>query len=349
MKPNYQKICQDLIEDLPQRQKDIIEQRFALSTVASGEGGAERKTLEAIGQGYGITRERVRQIEEDGFSKIRPKLEKYQEVFQYFQDEMEKFGGLRKEDVLLNSLAGSKFQNQVFFLLTLGEKFQRFAENKIFHSLWAIDQNSFIFAKEVLDFISKRLLEINQPLSFANLLKEANFQFKSLTSQALKSYLEISKRIQPGIEGNYGLKDWPEINPRGVRDRAYLIFKKEKRPLHFAQVTQLINNSKFEKISQPPALIQTVHNELIKDSRFVLVGRGLYALGEWGYQPGVVKDVISMILQEEKKPLTKKEIIDRVLKQRMVKVNTVLLNLSHFPKTANGKYRFPGGKKPALG
>ena len=342
MKQDYQKICQDLIKDLPQRQKDIVEQRFGLED-------EERKTLEAIGRGYGITRERVRQIEEDGFSKIRPKLEKYQEVFQYFEGEMEKFGGLRKEDILLNSLAGSKFQNQVFFLLILGEKFQRFAENKVFHSLWAIDQNSFNFAKEVLDFLSKKLLEINQPLSFANLLKKANLQFKSLTSRSLQSYLEISKRIQPGIEGNYGLKDWPEINPRGVRDRAYLVFKKEKRPLHFAQVTRLINNSKFEKISQPPALIQTVHNELIKDQRFVLVGRGLYALGEWGYQPGVVKDVISMILQEEKKPLTKEEIIDRVLKQRMVKVNTVLLNLSHFPKTANGKYRFPGGKKPVLG
>jgi len=342
MKLNYQKICQDLIKDLPQRQKDIVEQRFGLED-------EERKTLEAIGRGYGITRERVRQIEEDGFSKIRPKLEKYQEVFQYFEGEMEKFGGLRKEDILLNSLAGSKFQNQVFFLLILGEKFQRFAENKVFHSLWAIDQNSFNFAKEVLDFLSKKLLEINQPLSFANLLKKANLQFKSLTSRSLQSYLEISKRIQPGIEGNYGLKDWPEINPRGVRDRAYLVFKKEKRPLHFAQVTRLINNSKFEKISQPPALIQTVHNELIKDQRFVLVGRGLYALGEWGYQPGVVKDVISMILQEEKKPLTKGEIIDRVLKQRIVKVNTILLNLGHFPKTANGKYRFPGGKKPVLG
>ena len=342
MKPNYQKICQDLIKDLPQRQKDIVEQRFGLED-------EERKTLEAIGRGYGITRERVRQIEEDGFSKIRPKLEKYQEVFQYFEGEIEKFGGLRKEDILLNSLAGSKFQNQVFFLLILGEKFQRFAENKVFHSLWAINQNSFNFAKEVLDFLSKKLLEINQPLSFANLLKKANLQFKSLTSRSLQSYLEISKRIQPGIEGNYGLKDWPEINPRGVRDRAYLVFKKEKRPLHFAQVTRLINNSKFEKISQPPALIQTVHNELIKDQRFVLVGRGLYALGEWGYQPGVVKDVISMILQEEKKPLTKGEIIDRVLKQRIVKVNTILLNLGHFPKTANGKYRFPGGKKPVLG
>lgn len=343
MRPNYQKICEDLIKDLPERQKDIIEQRFGLK-------GGERKTLEAIGQVYGITRERVRQIEEDGFSKIKPKLTKYQEVFQYFEDQIHNFGDLRKEDTLLNSLGGSKFQSQTFFLLTIGGKLQRFAENKNFYCLWTINHNSLNFAKEVLDFLSKRLLEINHPISFNDFLKEANLKFgKSLTSQALQSYFGISKRIQPGIEGNYGLKDWPEINPRGVRDRAYLIFQREKNPLHFTAVTHLINNSKFEKISQPPALVQTVHNELIKDSRFVLVGRGIYALRDWGYQPGVVKDIISMILQEEKKPLTKDEIIDLVLKQRIVKVNTILLNLTQFPKTADGKYRFPGGKKPVLG
>jgi len=343
MKPNYQKICQDLIKDLPERQKDIIEQRFALK-------GGERKTLEAIGQGYGITRERVRQIEEDGFSKIKPKLEKYQEVFQYFEGEIQKSGGLRKEETLLNILGGSKFQNQAFFLLTLGQKFQRFGENKEFYSLWALDSNSLTFAREVLSFLSKRFLEIGHPLNFEELLKEANLNFeRKLTPQTLQSYLEVTKRIQSGIEGCFGLKDWPEINPRGVKDRAYLIFQKEKKPLHFSEVTRLINNSKFEKISQPTALVQTVHNELIKDPRFVLVGRGLYALNEWGYQPGEVKDIISMILRQEKKPLTKEEIINQVLKQRIVKVNTILLNLSHFPKTTDGKYKFPGGKKPVLG
>lgn len=343
MKPNYQKICQNLIDDLPQRQKDIIEQRFGLKN-------GRRKTLQAIGQGYGITRERVRQIEEDGFSKIKPKFEKCQEVFKNFEDQIQKFGGLREEEKLLNSLGGSKFQNQAFFLLTISPKFQRYAENKEFYSLWAIDSNSLNFAKEVLNFLSKKFLKIDQSLNFEELLKEANLNFeRKLVPQALQSYLEVSKRIQPGLNKQFGLKDWPEINPRGVKDRAYLIFKKEKKPLHFAEVTRLINNSKFEKISQPTALVQTVHNELIKDPRFVLVGRGFYALREWGYQPGEVKDIISMILSQEKKPLTKEEIIEEVLKQRIVKVNTILLNLSRFPKTADGKYKFPGGKKPVLG
>jgi hypothetical protein len=87
--------------------------------------------------------------------------------------------------------------------------------------------------------------------------------------------------------------------------------------------------------------VATVHNELIKDTRFVLVGRGLYALAEWGYQPGVVKEIISKVLKESKKPLTKEEIVEKVLGQRFVKENTVALNLqdkNRFVKDDKGMY-----------
>jgi hypothetical protein len=89
------------------------------------------------------------------------------------------------------------------------------------------------------------------------------------------------------------------------------------------------------------ALVQTVHNELIKDSRFVLVGRGVYALKEWGYEPGQVKDIITKILRENG-PLTQGEILERVSKQRLVKENTILLNLSNkknFLRDSQGKYK----------
>jgi len=90
------------------------------------------------------------------------------------------------------------------------------------------------------------------------------------------------------------------------------------------------------------SLVQTVHNELIKDSRFVLVGRGIYALEEWGYYPGQVKDVILRVLREERKPITKEEILEKVLEQRLVKENTILLNLSnkkYFERDVQGKYK----------
>jgi len=128
------------------------------------------------------------------------------------------------------------------------------------------------------------------------------------------------------------LKNWPEINPRGVKDNAYLVLLKTKKPLHFTQITKLINK----------ALPQTVHNELIKDPRFVLVGRGIYGLRDWGYEPGLVKDVIFKVLKTSRAPLAKQQILAHVLKQRFVKENTILLNLSnrkYFSKNLQGKYQ----------
>ncbi len=88
-------------------------------------------------------------------------------------------------------------------------------------------------------------------------------------------------------------------------------------------------------------LPQTVHNELIKDPRFVLIGRGIYALKEWGYEPGEVKDVITRIIKKAGKSLSKKDIVSRVMEQRMVKENTISQNLSnrkHFSRDSEGKY-----------
>jgi DNA-directed RNA polymerase delta subunit len=333
---NYQKICQNLISDLPDRVRDVIEQRFGLKS-------DQRKTLEEIGDSYGITRERVRQIEETGFLKMREKTKETKEVFGYFIDEIGKSGGLRREDKLLESLGGSKFQNHVFFLLTFGGNFKKFYQDKDLHSFWAVDNEAVDFAKEVLAFLQKKFGEIEKPLSFEEIKQEVASKFqRQLTDESLESILEISKRIQLGMDGKFGLSDWAEINPRGVKDKAYLVFKKEKRPLHFREVTQLLNSPQFVKMFGQKALVQTVHNELIKDQRFILVGRGLYALREWGYQPGVIKDIISMVLEKQEKPLTQEEIVKEVLKQRMVKVNTILINLKnqkYFQKNGEGKYQ----------
>ena len=153
------------------------------------------------------------------------------------------------------------------------------------------------------------------------------------------------QKIESNWQGDYGLISWPEINPRRLRDKIYLVFKEEEKPVHFSQVTDMVNQLR-EKINSPSfervALRQTVHNELIRDDRFVLVGRGTYALREWGYQPGTVKEVIASVLKQNGKPLSKEEILDKVLKQRVVRKATILLNLSRekeFEKLENGYYR----------
>ncbi len=103
-------------------------------------------------------------------------------------------------------------------------------------------------------------------------------------------------------------------------------------------IAKVINES---GLSGQVALAPTVHNELIKDERFVLVGRGMYALREHGYEPGIAREVIQKVLREAG-PLKPNDVVAHVAKQRFFKPNTVLINLqnkSFFERLPDGRYR----------
>lgn len=349
---NFSKICQGLLKNLPPRNREVIQRRFGL-TPAAGSAQREKETLDSIGKSWGITRERVRQIEQDGFSRLGRTDHPCQDVFTHLRKELLKTSGFREEKSFLNCLAPclpqrrpclpqcrpSNFRNHVLFLLTLGREFQRFGENKELCAFWTIDAQMVNQLQECLAFLGEKFKEKKQPLSLeeVDFLISSNFpHFEG--KQTAAALLEISKVIKRGPEGLFGLRDWEEINPRGVKDWAYFALKKEQRPLHFVKTAELVGRL-CPKGS--PVLCQTVHNELIKDERFVLVGRGLYALKEWGYESGPVKEVITRVLERTSRPLSTEEIVEEVLKQRFVKKNTILINLNdkeRFFKNDEGKY-----------
>jgi len=326
---NYQEICDDFLKELPERSREIIVRRFGLR-------GGQRETLQFIGEDLGVTRERVRQVQGACFPKLKQKVKRHEPVFDFFTNQLKTTGNLRKEEILLKVLSPDLFENQVFFLLSLGDNFDRFLEAKEFYTFWTIDRNSLSLAQKIVKTVSEKLNKISRPLETSELKS-----FSKIELPALLAFLEISKQVQKGPQGLWGLHGWPEINPKGVRDRAYIVFKKETKPLHFTQVARLIDENKT-LCSRKKTHPQTVHNELIKDPRFVLVGRGLYALSEWGYKPGVVRDIVADVLKESKRPLSKQEILEKVLKQRFVAENTILLNLhnkKYFKRDPEGKYK----------
>lgn len=316
----YNKICKELLESLPERTKMIITRRFGLF-------GNEKETLEFIGKEHGVTRERVRQIERDGIKQVKKRLGDYSDVFSFFDKELEKFGGVKKEESFVDGfLKNGDCRNCIIFLLNVSDTILRFSESDETYSLWTKNKHSLELAKEVID---EAFAELKKQKKLKNLF-ELKIK-KDLPENVLNSYLEISKRVVCNEDGLYGLSSWPEINPKGIKDRAYLVLKKAGKPLHFRDVATMLG----EKANP-----QTTHNELIKDSRFVLVGRGVYALSEWGYTPGEVKEVIRGILIKEG-ALHKNDIIVKVEEQRIVKKNTIIQNLSnkkYFIRTPDGKY-----------
>ena len=339
---NHRGKYNNLLKKLSDRTRDVVERRFGL-------GREKRETLESIGETYDICRERVRQIELAGVDLIKEEIEKpaYYEVFQDFRNYLKRKGGLRREDLLLSQFSSQEDKNQALFWLTLGEPFFKFSETDEFYPVWTINPDLLDLAGKVIESFVKEFKKQKELMPCEKVSevfeKEPSLEY-DLSSQSLISFLEISKKIEQSSEGLFGLQEWPEVNPRGVKDRAYLALKKEGSPLHFIDVANFID--KLELRSSSSTLPQTVHNELIRDPRFVLVGRGIYALKEWGYVPGQVKDVISEILKNQKEPLSKKEIIEKVLSQRIVKENTILLNLQnkeYFSKDSKEKYTIKKG------
>jgi len=225
------------------------------------------------------------------------------------------------------------------FLLTLGDQFSRVCEKKDYNYFWSDLPNAQTKVKENLNSLVSYMQKIGKPIPKKDFYADVASK-QGLSQPATFSYLEVSKRIQPNKEGALGLVEWPEIKPRGVKDKAFLVFKKNGKPLHFTEVAKLIDKLEYN-LPDKKTYPQTVHNELIKDARFVLVGRGTYALSEWGYIPGTIKDMIVKVLKDKNEPMDKDEVVKQVLAQRLVAKNTVLMNLNNkknFDKDSNDRY-----------
>ena len=329
-------VTKRMLSVLSERSKDVLQKRYGLG--ADG----ETYTLEAIGQAYGITRERVRQIENHGLATIQKSdvHKNYTKLFSELHEHIDQLGGgVVAEHVLLDKLSKDQStRNHLFFLMVLSEYFYRSRENPHYTHRW-------FTKREVVQAVESALGKVQRQFRNDELVSEQEIlerfraeldeQYSNYDDDVLKQWLLISKRIGRNPLGDWGPSESPNIRVKGIRDYAYLAVKRHGSPMHFREVAKSI-----EQLFGHKAHVATTHNELIKDDRFVLVGRGLYALTEWGYTPGVVKDVLREVLLHEG-PLSREEIIDRVRKERYVKDNTILVNLqdpTHFRRLANGTY-----------
>lgn len=329
-------LVKHLLAEVPERAREVLVYRFGLGT------SPDRETLEAIGERWSITRERVRQIEAAGLEVIRNSkaLSAAKTSFDELAIYVESLGAIVEEEELLNGLSSDeKARNRFRFLLVVGSSFFRERETDEFFARWHVDQKTADHVHQALSKLYSSLSD-NEVLTegvvmerFLEELKQVNDAYKN--EEVLKRWLSLSKNISSNPLAEWGKTGAPAIRTKGIRDYAYLVIKQGGKPMHFSDVAKTIGNL-FAK----EAHVATTHNELIKDSRFVLVGRGLYALSEWGYQPGVVRDVIKNVLKSEG-ALNREKVIEEVKKVRYVKDNTILVNLNdsrYFKRNKNGTY-----------
>lgn len=327
---------------LKDRDRTILAKRFGLL-------GFSRKTLEAIGKEHSLTRERVRQIEKESIKFLRSKLNEHQlaEAIKVLSRIIADCGKIIREVELIktvSSQATEEEKSSILFLLNVAEELLEVKENDMVNAAWASVDYNHEFFKNIIETAKQILKSEGKPIhetEFIEKLKQTHMYNEynlEVNDRLIKNYLDLTKEIEKNPFEEYGLSHWEEITPRDVGDKAYIVMKHHGKPEHYTVITEMINKHGFDKRT---AHKETVHNELIKDSRFVLVGRGIYALTEWGYKKGVVSDVLIDILKKSKGPMAREEIVDEVMKKRFVKRNTVLVALSNkklFSKVAKNKY-----------
>lgn len=351
---SLEEFFKDLLRSLSPRGKDVICRRYGIFLSRSGAEKTRFETLESIGQGYHITRERVRQLEADSLKRIAAAKRADPRFAQWvkFLDHLFRERGyviaeralfeeslVPREKISLAERAGPAMAGQghcLMFLLRLANKYIRRKEDDSFYAHWTSDLTRAEAIARASREVARRL-ETHAPISEEEVVHMIKKQIEdSVSFSVARAFLALSKKIAKNKWNEYGHVSSSLIRPRGMKDGAYIVLSRTQTPLHFSKIALQIQ----DVFANRRIHTQTVHNELIKDKRFVLVGRGLYALAEWGYEPGFVKDIICNVLRE-RGSCKKEVIVAEVMKRRQVKENTIFMNLNNrklFQSLPNGKY-----------
>ena len=328
---NLQELLDSLFMVLTDKEAMVIQKRFALK-------GEQKQPLEKIGKHFNVTRERIRQIESIALSKLKRTVRttRLDEVNALAKEILRSRGGLLREDILitecLKRIAGAKDIDGAVLRLSFSIDPDIVAGSRAqsFIPFWRLETLSMDDVTLIVNSIVKILRKRKNCMATDEIVSAIQalnlFDGRIPSRELISSCLAIDERLREITEG-WGLTEWRFVRPRSIRDKVEIILRKSGEPLHFMDIANRIKDAMFDHKN---VTVQAVHNELIRYPQFVLVGRGLYALSEWGYQPGTVADVIEKILIE-KGPLSKKEIIAEVGKQRTVKVGTISLNLQKMP------------------
>jgi len=270
---DVEKLVDKALVGLDRRSAKILNGRYGLS-------GGSPKTLAELGLSYDLTRERVRQIESNAIDSLVESLKDDSEldyIIGFIDGYLRGLGDVRRHDLLtsdLHSLFGAsgslkRFSNNLRLLADVIDSPELIEGDDEWHDVWHRNEKSYKIARKIAEALIS-----NNSNDFPSFIDATSEKYE-MGEAAILNYLSISKHFKIGPYGDLGPDHWVHINPKTVRDKSYLVLMKAKEPLHFKEVATRVNTLSDKNVHH-----QTVHNELIKDPRFVLVRRGTYGLKE---------------------------------------------------------------------
>lgn len=329
-KTNIEKLFKDVLGSLSEKERTVIERRIWISW--------EKETLQNIGNSFSpsITRERVRQIEDAGIKKVgriikATELANIQEMAKEF---IAHHGGVLTKEKLVAAIISnmnlSKDINAHILEVIIQSDFDIIKSKprlgtQTYFTLPSIARKTIDAAhKEAVKILKRKKDVMERTELYKQVAETIESSVGKVWNVFIDSSLDIFEDIVKGEEVLIGLTRWKILNPKTLKDKAIYVMKKELVPMHFIDISNKISDYLGESVK-----INTIHNELIRNDEFILIGRGIYALKEWGFKPGTVLDVILDILGKNGGPMTTEDIIKKVLKVRNVKKTTIYMNLQN--------------------
>ncbi len=328
---------QDILKVIDQeREREIITRRFGLFD--------RKETLEQIGELLGITRERVRQLEKAILIRLKiaaddGKIPAVHDIERLIVRDLSENGRVGRVQDVASRLTDKKAPSnetkaRVAFVAELSPKLVVVNENDSYYQgVGIVENGDEKKVRSAVDEIVKTIKKHGEPIDIETLHGMLSYE----SPAQVRALASLSKGLA-SLKDIWGLVKWPTVNPKNIRDKIFVILQDNGKPMHFSDIAKKIKDSDFKR---KDVTTQAIHNELIKDKRFVLIGRGIYALDSWGFSKGTVSDIITSVLKKAGEPLHRDEIVKRVLKSRQVKETTILLNLqskSQFKRVAKATY-----------
>ncbi len=323
-------VFKKVLNSLWEKEQNVISRRIWLTW--------EKETLQSIGNSFhpNITRERVRQIEDTGIKKMGRIIKATDLTI--IQDNAKEIISLHSwlivRDKLINNiirdLSLKAWINAYIIEVVIQADFDLIKSKprlwaKTYFSVPSIGKKEVdAIYKESLKIL-KRKKDVMDKETLYNMVKDAlSAAIKNINIVLIDNVLDIFEDIVKWEETLIWLASWKILNPKTLKDKAVYVLKKEKVPMHFVDISNKITEYLWDKVK-----VNTIHNELIRNTDFILIGRWIYALKEWGFLPGTVIDVIMWVLEKAWEPMSTEDITKEVLKVRNVKKTTIYMNLQN--------------------
>lgn len=323
-------VFKKVLSSLGDKEQSVISRRIWLDW--------KKETLQSIGNSFSpnITRERVRQIEESGIKKMWRIIKATDLTI--IQDKAKEIIDLHswliiKEKLINNIIKDLNLKSDINFSIieviiqadfNIVKSKPKLGVRTYFSVPWIGKKEVEAIHSELVKILKRKNDVMDKETLYSIAKENLQSSIKWLNIVLIDNVADIYEDIVKWEEALVGLAAWKILNPKTLKDKAFYVMKKERVPMHFVDIANKITSYLGDKVK-----VNTIHNELIRNSEFVLIGRWIYALKEWGFTPWTIINVISDVLAKNREPMTTDEIIKEVLKVRNVKRTTIYMNLQN--------------------